>query len=131
MTNLNKAGSYLLTIVRMAIGWQFLYEGIAKIIAGNWTSAPYLAGSRWILAPLFTAMADNQAAVAFVDFINIWGMVLVGVGLMLGLLSRWASAGGALMLLLYFIAYPPIPGYMTGVPTEGSYLWVNRNLIEL
>lgn len=131
MTNLNKAGSYLLTIVRIAIGWQFLYEGIAKIIAGNWTSAPYLAGSKWILAPLFTAMADNQAAVAFVDFINIWGMVLVGVGLMLGLLSRWASAGGALMLLLYFMAYPPIPGYMTGVPTEGSYLWVNRNLIEL
>ena len=35
------------------------------------------------------------------------------------------------MLFFYFVAYPPLPGYMYGVPAEGSYLWVNRNLIEL
>jgi hypothetical protein len=35
------------------------------------------------------------------------------------------------MLFFYFVAYPPFPGYMFGVPVEGSYLWVNRNLIEL
>ncbi|MGQ9621250.1 MAG: DoxX family protein, partial [Bacteroidales bacterium] len=74
--------------------------------------------------------ADNQTVVAVVDFINIWGMIFVGAGLMLGLISRWASAGGAFMLLLYFVAYPPFLGYMAGVPAEGSYLWVNRNLIE-
>jgi len=32
--------------------------------------------------------------------------------------------------LFLFIAYPPIPGYTTGVPVEGSYLWVNKTLIE-
>lgn len=128
--NLTKTGRYLLTIVRIIIGWHFLYEGIAKIIAGNWSSAPYLAGSKWIFASLFASMAESQTIVSIVDFLNIWGMILVGAGLMLGLLSRWASAGGALMLLLYFIAYPPVPGYMTGVPVEGNYLWVNRNLIE-
>ncbi|HCI54615.1 MAG TPA: DoxX family protein [Bacteroidales bacterium] len=129
-SHLNKASRWLLTIVRIAIGWQFLYEGIAKLIAGDWSSAPYLAGSRWIFAPLFNAMANDPTIVSVVDFLNIWGMILVGAGLMLGLLSRWASAGGALMLLLYFVAYPPIPGYMFGVPAEGDYLWVNRNLIE-
>ncbi|MFZ0282991.1 MAG: DoxX family protein, partial [Bacteroidales bacterium] len=121
---------YLLTIVRIAVGWHFLYEGIAKLIAGNWSSAAYLAGSKWIFAPFFHWMAGNAGIVAAVDFVNIWGMILVGTGLMLGLFSRWASAGGALMLFFYFIAYPPIPGYMFGVPAEGSYLWVNRNLIE-
>jgi hypothetical protein len=34
------------------------------------------------------------------------------------------------MLIFYFIAYPPIPGYTVSVPVEGSYLWVNKNLIE-
>ena len=58
-------------------------------------------------------------------------MILVGLGLILGLFTRWAAAGGTLMLFFYFVAYPPIPGYMFGVPVEGSYLWVNRNLIEL
>jgi len=43
-TDFTRTGRYLLTIVRIAIGWHFLYEGIAKIIAVNWSSAPYLAG---------------------------------------------------------------------------------------
>jgi len=129
-SNLSSAAIYLLVILRIAIGWHFLYEGIAKLIAGNWSSAAYLAGSKWIFAPLFHWMAGSPGIVATVDFINIWGLILVGLGLMLGLFSRWASAGGALMLLFYFIAYPPLPGYMFGVPVEGSYLWVNRNLIE-
>ena len=34
------------------------------------------------------------------------------------------------MLLFYFVAFPPIPGYIVGVPVEGSYLWVNKTLIE-
>ena len=122
---------WLLTIVRILIGWHFLYEGIAKIMASGWSSAPYLAGSKWIFAPVFTAMAGNSSIIAVVDFINIWGMMLVGLGLILGLFSRWASLVGAVMMFFYFIAYPPIPGYMFGVPVEGSYLWVNRNLIEL
>jgi uncharacterized membrane protein YphA (DoxX/SURF4 family) len=123
--------SWLLSLVRIVIGWHFLYEGISKIMISGWSSAPYLAGSKWIFAPLFTAMADSTSIVAIVDFINIWGMIFIGLGLMLGLLTRWASAGGALMLFFYFVAYPPVPGYMFGVPAEGSYLWVNRNLIEL
>ncbi|NMC42173.1 MAG: DoxX family membrane protein, partial [Bacteroidales bacterium] len=130
MKTLTKATRWFLTLTRLVIGWHFLYEGIAKILAGNWSSAPYLTGSKWILAPLFSALAHNESVVAIVDFINIWGMILVGLGLILGLFIRWASAGGALMLLLYFLAYPPIPGYMFGIPTDGNYLWVNRNLIE-
>jgi len=127
---LNQKISYLLVFIRMAIGWHFLYEGISKVLAGSWSSAAYMAGSKWIFAPLFHWMSGYAGIVSIVDFLNIWGMILVGLGLMLGVLTRWASAGGALMLLFYFIAYPPIPGYTLGVPVEGSYLWVNKNLIE-
>lgn len=126
----NQTATWIFSIIRIAIGWHFLYEGISKIIEGSWSSAPYLAGSKWIFAPLFNAMAENSSVIAVVNFINIWGMIFVGIGLMFGLLSRWASAGGALMLLFYFLAYPPVPGYMFGVPVEGNYLWINRNLIE-
>ena len=129
--NVNKMVQWLLTFVRIIIGWHFLYEGISKIITAGWSSAPYLAGSKWIFAPVFTALANSPSAVSVIDFINIWGMILVGLGLILGLFTRWASLGGSLMLFFYFIAYPPVPGYMFGVPVEGSYLWVNRNLIEL
>lgn len=127
----NPVSAWLLTIVRIAIGWHFLYEGVAKLISGTWSSAAYLAGSKWIFAPVFNWMADSTGVVAVVDFLNVWGMILVGLGLMLGLFTKWASFGGALMLFFYFIAYPPVPGYTFGAPAEGSYLWVNRNLIEL
>ena len=129
-SGLNSVHIYLLVFVRIAIGWHFLFEGITKIIADNWSSAAYLAGSRWIFAPVFHWMAGNTGIVSIVDFLNIWGMTFVGLGLILGLFTRWASAGGALMLLFYFISYPPIPGYMISVPVEGSYLWVNKTLIE-
>jgi uncharacterized membrane protein YphA (DoxX/SURF4 family) len=130
VNRLNQIFNWFLSIIRIVIGWHFLYEGISKIAAEAWSSAPYLAGSRWIFAPLFHMMAENTTVTAFIDFINIWGMILVGIGLMLGLFTRWASAGGALMLFFYFVAYPPVPGFMSGVPAEGNYLWVNRNLIE-
>ena len=94
---------WLLTIVRILIGWHFLYEGIAKIMASGWSSAPYLAGSKWIFAPVFTAMAGNSSIIAVVDFINIWGMMLVGLGLILGLFSRWASLVGAVMIPFHHI----------------------------
>jgi uncharacterized membrane protein YphA (DoxX/SURF4 family) len=122
--------SWLLTVIRIAVGWHFMYEGITKIIAGNWSSAPYLAGSRWIFAPLFNAMASNAGVIHVVDFVNEWGMILIGAGLILGFLTRWASLGGAVMLFFFFTAYPPVPGYMISVPVEGSYLWVNKTLIE-
>lgn len=121
---------YLLVALRIVIGWHFLYEGVSKLLAGNWSSAAYLAGSKWIFAPFFHAMTESAQIIAFVDFLNMWGMTLVGIGLMLGLFTRVASAAGAVMLLFYFLAYPPVPGYMLGVPAEGSYLWVNKTLIE-
>jgi uncharacterized membrane protein YphA (DoxX/SURF4 family) len=129
-TDLKRVTRWLITVIRITIGWHFLYEGIAKIVAGTWSSAPYLAGSKWIFAPIFNAMAGNATITSVVDFLNIWGMIFVGLGLLAGLLTRWASIGGAVMLLFYFVAYPPIPGYTIGVPVEGSYLWINKTLIE-
>jgi uncharacterized membrane protein YphA (DoxX/SURF4 family) len=126
----NKVTPWLFTVIRITIGWHFLYEGITKILITGWSSAPYLAGSKWIFAPVFNSMAESAGVIAFVDFLNIWGMIFVGLGLILGMLTRWASAGGAIMLLFYFVAYPPVPGYTVGVPVEGSYLWVNKTLIE-
>ena len=121
---------YLFTLLRIVVGWHFLYEGIAKLVATEWSCAPYLNGSRWVFAPVFQWMLQSETIISIVDFMNVWGMILIGSALMFGLLSRWAAAFGSVMLLLYFVAYPPIPGYMMGVPVDGDYLWVNKTLIE-
>ena len=121
----------VLVLLRVAIRWHFLYEGLIKLYTPNWTSAGYLDMSRWVLRPFFTWIVSNPPALAVVDFLNVWGLMLIGLALMLGLLTRLAAAMAAVLLLLYYCAYPPFAGLDFGSPSEGHYLIVNKNLIEV
>ena len=60
-----------------------------------------------------------------------WGLTLVGVFLILGLFTRLASLAGIGFILLFYLCNPPLVGYFYSIPTEGSYLIVNKNLVEL
>jgi thiosulfate dehydrogenase [quinone] large subunit len=60
-----------------------------------------------------------------------WGLTLIGLGLVLGCFTRLASASGMLVILLFYLCNPPFVGYFYSIPTEGSYLIVNKNLVEL
>lgn len=118
-------------LLRLAIGWHFLYEGIAKLLTPEWSAASYLDLSRWIFAPVFHWIAETPAVLTAVDLLNIWGLMLIGLCLMLGLFTRPACFAGAGLLFLYYISNPPFLGLDFGVPSEGSYLIVNKNLIEM
>ena len=122
---------HLLTVLRILIGWHFLYEGIAKLLSPAWTAKYYLLGSNWIFADLFQWMASSPGILKVVDFLNVWGLILIGLSLFIGLFVRWSSICGAVLLLFYFLAYPPIFGHTLGVVAEGNYQWVDKNLIEL
>lgn len=128
---MKKYSSYLLTVLRILIGWHFLYEGITKLINPAWTAKYYLLGSKWIFADMFHSMASSPGVMNIVDFLNVWGLILIGLSLFIGLLVRWSSIAGAVLLLFYFITYPPILGYTFGMVTEGNYQWVDKNLIEM
>jgi uncharacterized membrane protein YphA (DoxX/SURF4 family) len=121
----------LLTLLRIAIGWHFLYEGHAKFFSGNWTSAGYLEASRWIFGGAFQWMASHPAVLALVDAVNIGGQVLIGLLLITGTLTRAASLAAIALLALYYLANPPLVGLGLTVPAEGHYLVVDRNLIEM
>jgi thiosulfate dehydrogenase [quinone] large subunit len=123
--------STMLVLLRIGIGWHFLYEGLAKLTNPYWTSAGYLAESKWWFSGIFHRIAASPNAIAVVDFVNEWGLLLVGLGLLLGLFTRWATIGGMAFLVLYYISAPPFGGYEYAMPTEGSYLVVNKVLIEL
>jgi uncharacterized membrane protein YphA (DoxX/SURF4 family) len=117
-----------LTVLRVLLGWHLMYEGIWKLATPGWSSATYLMESKWIFSGLFHKIIASPAALAVTDFMNIWGLILIGMGLFLGLFTRVASASGALILLLYYIANPPfVPSSMPG---QGHFFIVNINIIE-
>jgi len=120
-----------LVFLRILVGWHFFYEGLAKLLNQYWTAAGYLAESQWWFSGLFLNLAANPTALAFVDFINSWGLVVIGLGLMLGAFTRVFTIAAMVLLFLYYIAAPPFVGYVYSVPMEGSYLIVNKVLIEL
>jgi thiosulfate dehydrogenase [quinone] large subunit len=120
-----------LVIVRVLIGWHFLYEGLVKVVNPNWSAASLLNAAQGPFADMFKSMASNAGALDLINFCNQWGLVLVGLSLIIGLLSRWACLGGMLLLLMYYISNPPFIGLAAPAVAEGSYLIVNKNLIEL
>lgn len=120
-----------LVLLRVAIGWHFLYEGIIKIINPSWTSLAYLMDSKGFLADFFISIASNEAALKFVDLCNEWGLFLIGVGLILGIFSNISAYAGMLLLALYYLSHPPFLGVAFAFPTEGNYLIVDKNLVEI
>jgi len=117
-----------LTILRILVGWHFLYEGISKLGIPGWSSSAYLMQSKWLLAGFFHWIIAHPSALAVTDFLNIWGLILIGLGLFVGMLTRAASISGILLLLIYYVANPPFMG--SGTPAEINYYIVNLNLIE-
>lgn len=129
--NYNNGQLILLVVLRVLIGWHFLYEGLAKLVNPDWSSIGFLLDSEGFLASFFSSLASNPELIKIVDFLNIWGLILIGLGLILGLFSRVSIIAGIALLGMYYLSHPPFVGYSYSVPAEGSYLWVDKNLIEM
>jgi thiosulfate dehydrogenase [quinone] large subunit len=119
----------LLVLLRMALGWHLLYEGLVKLTSPGWTAAAYLSESRWLFSGAFHWIVAHPAVLRAVDLLNVWGLVLVGLALLTGAFARPAAISGALLLGLYYVAAPPLAGFPRN-GAEGSYLVVNKNLVE-
>ncbi len=118
-----------ITTFRMAIGWHFLYEGAAKLAAGNWSAAGYLSSSTGPFSYFYQWLGDPEGMINIVDPLNIAALLLIGLGLFLGLAIRISSISGIVLLMLYYFAHPPFGGsLLTG--TGGSLYIVNKNLLE-
>ncbi|MDR1344833.1 MAG: DoxX family protein [Tannerellaceae bacterium] len=133
MNSYSKLQTSLLVALRILIGWHFLYEGIVKIMNPKWTSLGYLMDSQGWFASLFHSMASNAGVLGVVNFLNEWGLILIGLSLIFGCLTRLGCVGGMLLMLLYYMSHPPFIGSeeLFMLPREGSYLWIDRNMIEI
>jgi uncharacterized membrane protein YphA (DoxX/SURF4 family) len=67
-----------------------------------------------------------------IDHATIWALIGLGCLLIIGLFSRLAAIGGAVLLLSFYLAIPPWPGVedLESAGPEHSFI-VNKNLIEV
>jgi len=128
MNNKKETTVLILTLLRIVIGWHFLYEGIVKLFNPNWSSASYLMESKWLFSGFFHWLISNSSTLGIVDFLNTWGLIVIGLSLFMGIFSRVAGFAGALMLLMYYIASPPFVS--SNIPSTSHFFLINYNLIE-
>lgn len=117
------------TILRVAIGWHFLFEGISKIVQGNWSAASYLQNTSGFLSGFYHWIASSPLLLNITDVLNMYGLLLIGLGLFIGLFSRYAALAGALLLTLYYFAYPPFGNPMMNA-SEGHLFMIDKIFIE-
>jgi thiosulfate dehydrogenase [quinone] large subunit len=129
--NLTKGQLTWLVVLRIFIGWHFLYEGMIKLLNPNWTAMAYLLDSKGWFGQMFINMAGNPGIMNSVDFLNKWALVFIGLGLLTGCFTRLSCIGGILLLLLYTMSHPALIGAEYQLPFEGSYFLIDKNLVEL
>lgn len=122
---------FVLTFLRILIGWNFLYEGLIKIYTPGWTAKSYLLGAVGPFSSVFRSITTHEQLLRIVDLLNEWGLVIIGLCLFIGMFSKVAKMLGIFLLLFYYLAYPPFAVFGGSVHMEGSYWVVNKNLIEM
>jgi len=131
MTNSVKEGALqnVVVLLRVLIGWHFLYEGIVKIYNPDWTAMGYLATAQGPLKSVFNALTQDHF-ISWIDGINMAALIVVGLCFILGVFEKKAAIIAIGLLTMYYLAHPPFPGTLQ-VNVEGNYWFVNKNLIEL
>lgn len=96
-----------LVLLRVSLGILFLYAGLTKVIDPTWTAGGYLMGAK-TFAGFFQWLA-SPGLIGFVNFLNAWGLTLLGVSLVVGIFVRLSSLLGAILMVLYYFTVLQFP----------------------
>lgn len=114
MSSLNEFGTrktahlWPITLLRVYTGVFFVYYGFGKIKGGNFASGmegflnSKLDSTFGFFRPFIESVVlPNKAAFGFMVS---WGELAIGLALIVGLATRWASIAGAVMVMSFWFA---------------------------
>lgn len=85
----------------------YFYAGITKILNPQWSAAGYIGNAKtfagfynWFLQP---------SVLPVTNWLNEWGLTILGASLILGVFVRLTSIGGIVLMLLYYFPILQFP----------------------
>ena len=97
----------LLFLLRISLGWVFLYAASHQVFVPGWSVAGFLEHTKTFNG-LFS-MFTGPVIAPIVSFIVSWGHLLIGLSLITGLAVRVSATFGILLMLLYWMAHMDFP----------------------
>ena len=104
MTKFQKLSLFLL---RISTGWLMLYAGLTKLLNPQWSAAFYLKDAKtfgsffqWFMRPEILPITN---------WLNEWGLTILGTSLILGIFVRLTSIYGIALMLLYYLPILDFP----------------------
>jgi len=98
---MTRAQEISLFLLRISLGWLMFYAGITKVLHPAWSAEGYLKGAKAFVS--FYQFLASPSVLPFINFVNEWGLTLLGVSLILGIGVRLSSVLGAILMLLYYL----------------------------
>ncbi len=96
-----------LFLLRISMGWFFFYAGITKVLDPAWSAAGYIKGAKsfvWFYHALL-----HPSVLPVVNFLNEWGLTLLGLSLIIGAFVRLSSWLGVILMALYYFVILDFP----------------------
>ncbi|MFB6202068.1 MAG: DoxX family membrane protein [Halorhabdus sp.] len=93
---------YWIVFLRVLLGWWFLHAGLNKFATpGEFSAAWFLEKQGTLVSPVLNAFVGGWTEVAVNILIPV-SEVLIGLGVLLGCLTRLASFFGAFMMFFFY-----------------------------
>src|SRR5687767_13570538 len=91
-------------LLRLSMGWIFLYSGLHKIMDSSWSAAGYLNSAKNF--PGFYHWLASPDMIQLTNALNEWGQLILGISLIIGLGVRYSAIFGAVLMMLYYFVLP-------------------------
>ena len=114
---MKKKRDLIFPLLRISLGWIFLWPFFDKLLGLNFSTAP---DKSWLLgnSPTsgflqfstkgpFSEVFQSLIGQTWVDWLFMIGLLLIGLALIFGILTRIAAYSGTLLLLLMWLAALP------------------------
>ncbi|MBI2039248.1 MAG: DoxX family protein [Candidatus Niyogibacteria bacterium] len=98
---------YSLFALRVVMGVFFFYAGITKVMDPAWSAAGYLKSAKTF--PALYQWFASADVIPVVNFVNEWGLTLLGISLLFGIGVRLSSILGAVLMALYYFPILQFP----------------------
>ena len=90
-------------LLRLSMGFIFIWSGFDKLVT-NFSAGGFLVNaSSGPLKELFVRMGESQTAINVIDPLVVYGQILIGFSLILGIFTRIGLLMGATQMFLFYI----------------------------